>query len=113
MKQDLLEPHSQAGAWKRVNPGEWLPDAIATLNFASFRQLHDTLTSKRLELLRFVAHHEGLDSLQIASQTQYEYPNIHEDINLLTKLGLLEIREGKLFLPFDEIIMHYPLREAA
>ncbi len=101
-------------AWaERVDAGESLPDANARLNFASFHQLHNTLTAQRMELLRFVANHEGLDSRQLASQTQDEYPKLQEDIRLLTELGLLENVEGKLFTPFDEIVMHYPLREAA
>ncbi len=113
----VIDPQAEQAAllaWaERVDSGESLPDANATLNFASFRQLHDTLTAKRMELLRFVARHEGLDNRQLASQTQEEYPKLEEDIKLLNELGLLEIVEGRLFTPFDEIVMHYPLREAA
>jgi predicted transcriptional regulator len=113
----VVDPKAEQAAllaWaERADAGEWLPDANATLNFASFRQLHDTLTAKRMELLRFVAQHEGLDSREIARQTHGEYPKLEEDIDLLTELGLLETREGKLFTPFDEVVMHYSLREAA
>ncbi len=113
----VIDPQAEQSAllaWaERADSGEFLPDGKATLNFTSFRQLHDTLTSKRMDLLWFVAHHEGLDEPQIASQAQDKYPNLKEDINLLTELGLLESKGGKLYTPFDEIVMHFPLREAA
>jgi len=111
---DPLAEQAALLAWAaRADAGESMPEAAATLNFASFRQLHDTFTGPRMELLRFVARHEGLDIRQLALETQRDGNSLHEDIQLLCALGLLEKQDGKLFAPFDEVVMHYSLREAA
>ena len=113
----VIDPRAEQAdllAWAaRADAGERLPEATATLNFASFRQLRDTFTEPRMELLRAVARHDGLDLRQLALETQRDGNNLHADIRLLCELGLLEEQDGKLSAPFDEVVMHYPLREAA
>jgi len=90
-----------------------LLEATATLNFASFKLLNDTITEQRMELLRFVAQHEGLGIRQLAMETQRDDKSLQGDIQLLCKLGLLEKQDGTLSAPFDEVVLHYSLREAA
>jgi predicted transcriptional regulator len=111
---DPLAEQALLLAWAaRADAGEALPEARATLNFASFRQLYDTFTEPRMELLRFVARHEGLDIRQLALEIERDGNSLNDDIRLLCELGLLEKRGGKLYAPFDEVVMHYSLREAA
>lgn len=114
---DIVDPKDEQRAlqeWaRRVDAGEQVPEAVPQLRFSSILQLHSTLTEKRLELLRFVADHEGLNTRQVAQGIGRDYKNVFDDVRKLCELGLLEKREGKLFAPYDEIVAHYPLRVAA
>ena len=114
---DIADPKQEQHAlqeWaRRVDLGEDVPDAVPQLRFVSLHQLHATLTEKRLELLRFVADREGLNTRQIAQETGRDYKNVYDDVQRLCELGLLQKRDGKLFTPYDEIVTHYALRIAA
>ena len=113
----FIDPKTEQNAlltWaQRVDSGEVFPEPTPMLNFASFSQLHDTLTAKRMELLRFIGQHEGLGIDDLARQTHNEATLLQEEINQLIELGLLELKDGILSTPYDEIVMHYSLREAA
>ncbi len=82
--------------------------------FGSLRELFSAITEKRLELVRFIADHEGLNTRQVALQLGRDYKNIYVDVNELVELGLLDKDSGGgLSAPFDEIVIHASLRDAA
>jgi len=63
----------------------------------------ETLSPRRLDLLKFVRQH-GADSVKsLATALQRDYKNVHHDVIVLESAGLL-IREGrKLSAPWDEL----------
>ena len=67
----------------------------------------------RVELLQHVAMHEDLSIRQLAVQLERDYRNVHDDVQRLLELGLLEIDAGKLLVPYDEIDIHKTLRAVA
>jgi len=97
----------------RVDQGESLPESIPAIHFSSEQQLQAVFTGQRLDLLRFVARNEGLSYPQIAQGMGRDCEAIRADVRSLTDLGLLEERYGRLFAPYDDIVIHYVLREAA
>lgn len=100
-----------ADTWRRVETNE---DVTPRLVFASLHDLFSALTEKRLELMRFVAAHEGLNTNQLARKLERNYKNVHTDVTALVELGLLERSEqGTLTAPFDEIVIHAGIRDAA
>ncbi|MFO1432654.1 MAG: transcriptional regulator [Candidatus Competibacteraceae bacterium] len=101
-----------ATAWRRTEDGE---TAITPqLAFGSLRDLFSALTEKRLELLRYIATHEGLNIRQVAQAVGRNYKNVYTDVKDLVELGLLERNEqDHLSAPFDEIVIHAGLRDAA
>lgn len=100
-----------AETWRRVEDNE---DVTPRLAFASLHDLFSALTEKRLELMRFVAAHEGLNTNQLAHRLERNYKNVHTDVTALVELGLLEKSEkGVLSAPFDEIVIHAGIRDAA
>ncbi|MGZ8218259.1 HVO_A0114 family putative DNA-binding protein [Methylomagnum sp.] len=113
----VIDPKAEQArllAWAaRVDAGEAMPESTPGLNFSSEKQLLATFTEKRMELLRFIARNEGLNVRQIAQAIERDYKNVHADIGLLAELGLLEKRDGGVFAPYDDIVIHYVLREAA
>jgi predicted transcriptional regulator len=101
-------------AWAaRVDAGEEMAEAGPRLSFATYSQLHATLTEKRMAALDLVAQHDGINIRQLAAMLDRDYKNVHADIQILSAVGLIEKRNGGLFAPYDEINIHKTLRKAA
>lgn len=97
--------------WRRTEANENVTPRLA---FASLHDLFSALTEKRLELMRFVASHEGLNTNQLARELERNYKNVHTDVAALVELGLLnKDDQGTLTAPFDEIVIHAGIRDAA
>jgi len=53
-------------------------------------------------------------SRQLAQAPGRDYENVHTDVSALEELGLIEKGEkGVLTVPYDEIVIHAGLTEAA
>ena len=112
---EVLKPDAAlkafANTWRRTANGEELTPRIA---FGSLRELFSAITERRLELVRFVAAHEALNTRQLAQQLERDYKNIHTDVKALLEIGLLEKDgRGRLSAPYDEIVIHASVRDAA
>ena len=85
------------------------------LSFGSIKDLFSAITEKRLELLRYVAEQkEVLNIRQLAQALGRNYKNVHTDVSGLEELGLIEKDEkGVLTVPYDEIVIHAGLTQAA
>jgi predicted transcriptional regulator len=100
--------------WKRAESGVRLPDAVPELLFQNEAEMRAAMTEKRIELLRQVARHEGLNIRQLAESLGRDYKNVHGDVSALLDWGLLEKdAQNKLVAPYDEVVLHVPLRQAA
>ncbi|MFV1997797.1 MAG: hypothetical protein ACC641_07270 [Acidiferrobacterales bacterium] len=112
---EVLKPQAALDAfsdtWQRAKAGEAV---IPRLAFGSLREIFSVLTEKRLELMRHVASHEELNTHQLSKQLGRDYKNVYTDVTALIELGLLEKDErGGLLAPFDEIVIHAGIRDAA
>ena len=98
--------------WHRVETGEGV---TPRLSFGSIRDLFSAITEKRLELLRYVAGRQAsLNIRQLAQALGRDYKNVHTDVGELEELGLIEKAEtGLLIVPYDEIVIHAGLTQAA
>lgn len=100
-----------AETWRGAEAGV---ETTPKLAFGSLRELFSAVTEKRLDLLRHVATHEGLNVRQLAQALGRDYKNVHTDVAGLIDLGLLERGEdGALLAPYDEILIHAGIRDAA
>ena len=61
--------------------------AAPSLAFGSLRGLFSAVTEKRLELLRYVAAHDGMNTRQLAQGFGRDYKNVYVDVTELTELG--------------------------
>lgn len=112
---EVLKPQAALAAfadtWRREQAGTGATPRVA---FGSLRELFSAITEKRLELVRFVAEHETLNTRQLAQALGRDYKNIHTDVRDLLELGLLEKdSRGRLSAPYDEIVIHASVRDAA
>jgi predicted transcriptional regulator len=68
-------------------------------------------TKKRLELIRYVAAHEELNTRQLAQALSRDYKNVYQDVRELGEYGLLEKdKRGILSAPYDQIVIRADLR---
>jgi predicted transcriptional regulator len=98
--------------WHKVKAGK---SVTPRLSFGSIKDLFSAITEKRLELLRYVAERQDtLNTRQLARALGRDYKNVHTDVSELEELGLIEKGEkGALTVPYDEIVIHAGLTEAA
>ena len=98
--------------WHKAEKGKRVTPRIS---FGSIKDLFAAITEKRLELLRHVAEHpDTLNTRQLAQALGRDYKNVYTDVSQLEELGLIEKGEkGVLSVPYDEIVIHAGLTEAA
>lgn len=96
-----------ARAWNRAAAGEQVGETHVT--FLNIQTMLDTLSPRRLELLRHVRQHGAGNVRELANALGRDYKNVHHDVAVLEATGLL-IREGrKLSAPWDELQAHVSL----
>jgi predicted transcriptional regulator len=96
-----------SSAWARAASGEQLEETHVT--FLNVQTMLDTLSPRRLELLRHVRQHGASNVRELAQALARDYKNVHHDVAVLEATGLL-IREGrKLLAPWDELRAHVSL----
>lgn len=97
-------------AWHRAQAGEPVDEAHVT--FLSFQAMTETLSPRRLELLRFVRQHGAASVRELAASLGRDYKNVHQDVNALAAAGLL-VREGRrLTAPWSEVQANISLASA-
>jgi len=103
--------HTFAGTWQAAEAGHAVTPRLA---FGSLRELFSAITEKRLDLLRHLAIHEGLNVRQLAKSLGRDDKNVHTDVMSLVELGLVDRdADGTLSTPYDEIVIHAGIRDAA
>lgn len=88
-------------AWHRAEKGEAIEsDHLTFLNWDTFSS---TMTTKRLELLRYLHAHPQASVAALARALGRDYRRVHEDVEILTRAGLVEQGEAGLQAGYDEI----------
>lgn len=111
----VLTPKAALGAfaetWHAAEAGR---DIRPRLTFSNLHDLFDAVSEPRLDLMRHVAAHGGLDSRQVAQALGLTHEQVTADMATLIELGLLERDvSGILSAPYDEVLIHAGIRDAA
>ena len=88
-------------AWHRAERGESFSERH--LSFESWDALARLLTGKRMELLRYVRHHNVTSVRALAKALKRDYSNVHADVQALTAAGLLDATDAGLRADYDAI----------
>jgi predicted transcriptional regulator len=96
-----------AGAWNRAERGEAVDETNVT--FRDLETMLAALTPKRLQLLRYVRHHEVRNVKALAAGLQRNYKNVHKDVEELSKLGLLSRTTDRVVAPYAEVDARFVL----
>lgn len=88
-------------AWGRASAGKKVSETHTT--FLDVQTMLETLSPRRLELLKFVRQHGVEKTKELALSLKRDYKNVHGDVAVLESAGLL-LRDGrKLSAPWDEL----------
>lgn len=88
-------------AWSRAAAGRPVNETHVT--FLDVKTMLDTLSPRRLELLRYVHQNDAGNVRELAQALGRNYKNVHADVAVLVSAGLL-VREGRrLSAPWDEV----------
>jgi predicted transcriptional regulator len=91
--------------WKKAERGEMPEKPIERVYFRDLQTLTSLLTEKRLEILKML-HESGAMSIRALSKHLHrDYKNVHQDIQLLVNVGLVEkTEEGLVSVPWDTVV---------
>lgn len=99
-----------SSAWNRAAAGEQVNETHVT--FLDVQTMLDTLSPRRLEMLRHVRQHGAGNVRELAQALGCDYKNVHQDVAVLEAAGLL-VRDGrKLSAPWDELQANVSLMAA-
>jgi predicted transcriptional regulator len=101
---DGMEEEAARGfvdAWRRAERGETFHER--RLAFESWDALARVLTSKRMDLLRYVHRHEVKSVRALAKALGRDYSNVHSDVQALMAAGLRDAGDGGLRADYDAI----------
>ena len=97
-------------AWKQAEAGEIVNQTHIT--FLDIQTMFETLSPRRLDLLRYVRQHGAGNVRELAQTLGRDYKNVHQDVATLQSAGLL-MRDGrKLTAPWDELQANVSLMAA-
>ena len=99
-------------AWEKAEAGDKFATPIEVIGFENAALLMKTLTPRRLELLQKL-HAMGNSSIRaLAKELERDYSNVHQDVDILSKVGLLlKDKKGRYSMPWDKIITEIPMTQ--
>ena len=92
-------------AWKDAEQGKVPKTPVERVSFENLKALVQVLTPRRMEVLS-VLHESGPLAIRaLAKLLHRDYKNVHQDIQLLERIGLVEETEnGLVAAPFNKIV---------
>jgi len=106
--EDLGKEFSQV--WKDAEQGKAPKMPVERVSFENLKALVQVLTPKRIEALSFLHENGPLAIRALAKLLLRDYKNVHQDIEILKRIGLVEETEsGLVAAPFDKIIAEIKL----
>jgi len=88
-------------AWHRAERGESFEERH--LAFESWDTLARVLSTRRMELLRYVRRHHVASIRALAKALGRDYSNVHADVQALAKAGLLNATPQGVHTDYDAI----------
>lgn len=92
-------------AWRRAEAGEPVEEPVERLYFQDLGGLLQTLTPRRLELLKRL-HDDGPESVRaLAKKLSRDYKNVYNDVQALERVGLIaRTADKRLSAPWDRVV---------
>lgn len=110
LEEDLAQ---FAQVWRDAEAGKRVK-SYAGIGFESAVQLLSALTPQRFALIHSLKSFGACSIYALAKHLSRNYSNVHSDVTKLLELGIAEKDEsGRVFVPWDEIDVQFPLQRLA
>lgn len=94
---------------RRFEAGETV-DPLCDIGFDNMAQFGVVFTNKRWELVEALKAAGPMSIYALAKQLERNYSNVHKDVSALMEWLVIEKDEsGRVFVPWDEIDVRWPL----
>lgn len=91
--------------WSDAEQGKAPKTPVERVSFENLKALVQVLTPKRIEVLTVLHDNGPLAIRALAKYLHRDYKNVHQDIHILERIGLVEETEtGLKAAPFDKIV---------
>jgi predicted transcriptional regulator len=90
-----------ASAWHRTEAGQEVSEDHLT--FMTWDAFSSTMTTKRVELLRYLHKRPQASVAALARALDRDPRDVREDVEILSRAGLVEENEAGLHAGYDEI----------
>ena len=89
-------------------------EPYAGIGFRTMAQFGEVFTPKRWELVEALKTSGPLSIYALAKRLNRHYRNVHKDVTALMQWTVIEKNDaGRVFVPWDEIDVRWPLQTAA
>lgn len=89
-------------------------EPLCELGFTRMAQMSEVFTPKRWELVEALKATGAQSIYALAKRLNRHYRNVHQDVTTLAEWLVIEKDEaGKVFVPWDEIDVQFPLQRLA
>jgi predicted transcriptional regulator len=97
-------------AWHQAENKRSPKAVVEKITFKDQYLLFKIMTPKRLEILQYVHGQDDVSIRSLATALGRDYSNVHQDVKVLHKLGLmLKNKDDKYHVPWDVIVAEIPL----
>lgn len=100
--------------WEKASAGVQFATPVEIVGFENAALLMKILTPRRLELLQKL-HAIGTRSIRaLAKELERDYSNVHQDVEILKKAGLLlQDKKGRYSMPWDKIVTEISMEKCS
>lgn len=99
-------------AANRAIAGEAI-EAVPTLNFASYDDMHRVLAPARLAIVKALAGQGGLSIREVARRVGRDVQAVHRDVTTLANAGVIDRTEKGVEFPYGSIHFEFDVSAAA
>lgn len=103
----------QAGRHALKDPADLEDATEATLNFASYEDMHRILAPSRLAIVKALAGQGAIPIREVARRVNRDVQAVHRDVMTLINAGVIDRTEKGVAFPYEGIHFEFDVTAAA
>ena len=98
---------------RMIAEGLDIPEAVPSINFPDYDQMHHVLAPARLAIVKALAGQGPLSIREVARRVGRDVQAVHRDITRLINAGVIDRAEKGVEFPYDRIHFDFDVQAAA